>query len=111
MTAGPAVLDLDAVRESDRARVGGKAAALAALRRAGMPVPAGFVLCADASPEARDAVRAAYAALGGRVAVRSSGTAEDLADASFAGQYATVLDVGGETDVLAAVERCLASGS
>ena len=31
--------------------------------------------------------------LGGAVAVRSSGVAEDMADASFAGQYETVLDV------------------
>ncbi len=102
------MLDLDAVQASDRDRVGAKAAALAALRQAGLPVPPGFVLCADASGE-RGAVRQAYAALGGRVAVRSSGTAEDLQAASFAGQYDTVLDVAGEREVLAAVERCLAA--
>ena len=109
MTASPHVLDLDAVRPSDHERVGGKAAALAALRRAGLPVPPGFVLCADAGPAGREAVREAYAALGGRVAVRSSGTAEDLGSASFAGQYETVLDVAGEAAVLTAVERCLTS--
>jgi rifampicin phosphotransferase len=43
------------------------------------------------------------------VAVRSSGTAEDLADASFAGQHDTYLDVRGTDQVTAAVQRCWAS--
>ncbi len=52
-----------------------------------------------------------YAALGSRVpvAVRSSATAEDLADASFAGQQDSFLSVLGETAVLEAVLRCWAS--
>ena len=54
---------------------------------------------------------AAYAALGSgaRVAVRSSATAEDLANASFAGQHDTYLDVAGETAVLDKVRACWAS--
>lgn len=44
-----------------------------------------------------------------RVAVRSSATAEDLADASFAGQHETYLDITGEDDVVRAVRRCWAS--
>ena len=43
------------------------------------------------------------------VAVRSSATAEDLPDASFAGQQETYLNVRGATDLLAACTRCLAS--
>ncbi|MBI4260527.1 MAG: hypothetical protein HY658_08170 [Actinobacteria bacterium] len=43
------------------------------------------------------------------VAVRSSATAEDLAAASFAGQYRTFLDVRTEDEVLDAVRRCWAS--
>ena len=43
------------------------------------------------------------------VAVRSSGTAEDLAEASFAGLHDTYLDVCGLDAVLAAVRRCWAS--
>ncbi|RSM76869.1 hypothetical protein DL991_22445 [Amycolatopsis sp. WAC 01375] len=43
------------------------------------------------------------------VAVRSSSTAEDLPDASFAGQYDTFLDVQGSGEVLSAVRRCWAS--
>ncbi|MGY4856511.1 phosphoenolpyruvate synthase [Cryobacterium sp. AP23] len=43
------------------------------------------------------------------VAVRSSATAEDLPDASFAGQQETFLNVSGERDLLDACRRCYAS--
>ncbi len=43
------------------------------------------------------------------VAVRSSATAEDLPDASFAGQQETFLNVTGEKDLLIAVKKCVAS--
>jgi len=43
------------------------------------------------------------------VAVRSSATAEDLPDASFAGQQETFLNVRGEKDLLLAVKKCVAS--
>ncbi len=43
------------------------------------------------------------------VAVRSSATAEDLADASFAGQQATYLNILGDIPVLHAVLKCWAS--
>ena len=65
--------------------------------------------------EVSDAVRAeiadAYAALGENVAVavRSSATAEDLPEASFAGQQDTYLNVRGLEDLLVAVRECWAS--
>lgn len=43
------------------------------------------------------------------VAVRSSGTAEDLPDASFAGQQETFLNVSSEAELLDSVLRCFAS--
>jgi pyruvate,water dikinase len=43
------------------------------------------------------------------VAVRSSATAEDLPDASFAGQQETYLNVTGGADLLLAVKKCIAS--
>jgi len=43
------------------------------------------------------------------VAVRSSATAEDLPDASFAGQQETFLNIRGEENLLDAVRRCIAS--
>ncbi|HNS82421.1 MAG TPA: PEP/pyruvate-binding domain-containing protein, partial [Methanolinea sp.] len=43
------------------------------------------------------------------VAVRSSATAEDLPDASFAGQQETFLNVKGEKNLLLAMQKCWAS--
>lgn len=43
------------------------------------------------------------------VAVRSSATAEDLPDASFAGQQETFLNIRGDDDLLEAVQHCWAS--
>ncbi len=43
------------------------------------------------------------------VAVRSSATAEDLPDASFAGQQETYLNVRGSEDILQSIKRCFAS--
>ena len=43
------------------------------------------------------------------VAVRSSATAEDLADASFAGQYESYLNIHGKEELLSAVKKCYAS--
>ncbi|MCE8423114.1 MAG: phosphoenolpyruvate synthase [Candidatus Methanoperedens sp.] len=43
------------------------------------------------------------------VAVRSSATAEDLPDASFAGQQDTFLNIKGETNIIEAVKKCWAS--
>ncbi len=43
------------------------------------------------------------------VAVRSSATAEDLPDASFAGQQETYLNVVGAENVLTAIKKCFAS--
>jgi pyruvate,water dikinase len=43
------------------------------------------------------------------VAVRSSATAEDLPDASFAGQQETYLNISGEENVLHSAKKCIAS--
>src|SRR5512132_2721540 len=98
-----AVVWLSEIRDGDRGRVGAKAHSLAVLAREGLPVPDGFVLPAEA--DVSEAV-AAYARLGGEVAVRSSSTAEDLDESSFAGQYRTVLGVRGEEALRSAVRTC-----
>ena len=87
-----AIIRLDQVTRTDSARVGSKAANLGELRRASFPVPDGVVVTGDGEVD----VQAIAALLGqGQLAVRSSATAEDLSNASFAGQYETVLNVHG----------------
>ena len=72
-----------------------------------------FVAGAELPAPVADAIRQGYAALGDGdavyVAVRSSGTAEDLAGASFAGLHDTYLDVRGAADVIEAVKACWGS--
>src|SRR5438445_10886359 len=114
----PDILFFDAITDADAGRVGGKGLSLGRMAAAGLPVPPGFVVTTDAyrrlapsgigsDPAFADALAAAYQELGGGpVAVRSSATAEDAADPSFAGQQETILGVEGEAAVFAAVERC-----
>jgi phosphoenolpyruvate synthase/pyruvate phosphate dikinase len=71
---------------------------------------------ADLSPDIRHAIEQAYADLGRAertsdvpVAVRSSATAEDLPEASFAGQQETHLNIRGAVAVVKAVQRCWSS--
>jgi pyruvate,water dikinase len=72
------------------------------------------IMAASFPLELADEIRGAYQELcgGGEpldVAVRSSATAEDLPDASFAGQQETYLNVQGEASVLESCKRCFAS--
>jgi rifampicin phosphotransferase len=129
------VVFLDDAAAESVALAGTKAASLARLRGAGFPVPDGVVLTTAglaahlaALPEAADdelgsgitrsplpddvaaALAAALETYGeAPLAVRSSGVAEDLAGASFAGQYETVLGVRGRAAAVDAVRRCWAS--
>ncbi|OFW08241.1 MAG: phosphoenolpyruvate synthase, partial [Acidobacteria bacterium RIFCSPLOWO2_02_FULL_59_13] len=69
-----------------------------------------LVLGAEMSEHVSSAIVAAYEKLGSPlVAVRSSATAEDLPEASFAGQQSTYLNIAGAKDLLLAVKNCWAS--
>src|SRR5689334_6512901 len=108
----------DAVGRDDLPAVGGKGLSLALLTTAGLPVPPGFCLTTaahrrlrgrrlDEDPSLTAALAEAYRRLGGgAVAVRSSATAEDGAEFSFAGQQETILGVEGEQELRHAVEQC-----
>lgn len=104
----------------DIAEVGGKARNLMRLVALGCPVPAGFVLTTDAyrafatsnsiPADLASEIEAAYSSLGGgAVAVRSSATAEDLDNESFAGEQETILNVRGYADLLDAIRSVWAS--
>ncbi len=81
----------------------------AALEAASTHIRERFEASAMPEPMARE-IRDAYAALGaGPVAVRSSATAEDLPEMSFAGQQDTFLNVVGDAALLDAVVRCWSS--
>jgi len=143
------------VTKNDIAMVGGKGANLGEMTNAGIPVPPGFIVTAQAyfdfidkanlqgkiksllepvnvhdskqlqdialkvqelitdapmPEELAEKIAEAYDKMGkGLVAVRSSATAEDLPEASFAGQQATFLNVEGEKEVVKAVQDCWAS--
>lgn len=109
-----AVRRLSEVRTEDIGSVGGKAAGLGELIAAGARVPDGVVLTDAAARMTADErarlLRTVADELGdGRFAVRSSGVAEDAAEASYAGIYESVLDVSAD-GLAAAMDRSLASG-
>jgi len=69
-----------------------------------------LIIDAPMPPEIAREIEQAYVKMNkGLVAVRSSATAEDLPEASFAGQQATFLNIQGEKEVVNAVQGCWAS--
>lgn len=70
----------------------------------------GLILEAPFPEDLAQEIAKAYQGMGnGFVAVRSSATAEDLPEASFAGQQSTFLNIRGLPQVLRAVQACWAS--
>lgn len=103
----PTCIPLEAI--ADQA-VGGKAAGLARLIRYDFAVPRGFVILDASCGSLPEDLDAHYERIGaGKVAVRSSALGEDSSEASFAGQYDTVLNVEGKEALRAAIENCLRS--
>lgn len=96
--------DLDP-SESDLTKMGGKAASLARLSQANFPVPEGFVLLANQSQ-----LEESIEKIGGfPVAVRSSGSLEDLPNASFAGLYETFLFIRNFEELYVSISKCFDS--
>ena len=118
------------IGKDDLPRVGGKGLNLGKLTKAGFSVPQGFCVTTDAyrfsvqnlsdqnvnsvkgvmlAPELTEAILKAWKELHtDTVAVRSSATAEDLEEASFAGQQDTFLNVTSD-GILDALKACWAS--
>jgi pyruvate,water dikinase len=98
------------------------AAELAQIRNESVALEAGakrirkMIVRAQFPATLADAIKRSYQRLCERahmtdldVAVRSSATAEDLPDASFAGQQESFLNIRGEKNLLEAIRRCFAS--
>ena len=140
MNTVESVLPLRRVPADSGALIGAKALNLAALMRAGLPVPEGFCVTAEAyrahvstlrigkpqrdclaamrelisaselASETAKEIRAAFKRLRTPlIAVRSSGTAEDLPGHSFAGLYDTYLRATDADGCIQLVKRCWAS--
>ena len=100
----------------DVATFGGKAASLARAIGAALPVPGGFAVSwetvariAAGDEASTHLLNVAFHSCGERVAVRSSAVGEDSADASFAGQHATILNITSVNALLEAVRTIHAS--
>ena len=91
---------------------GSKAVGLGEAARGGLPLPAGVALSgalveavASGDEDAIAEVASAVGTLEGPLAVRSSAVDEDGADASFAGQHLTLLNVSSSEQVSSAVRE------
>jgi pyruvate,water dikinase len=108
-------IEANGLKQKITAALGDLAAGKATLAETGGAIRSLF-LKGEWPPETADAIRSAYAELCKRagkkeadVAVRSSATAEDLPDASFAGQQETYLNIRWPAALLDACRRCYAS--
>jgi len=105
------------LREAFNAEVaGGKAANLAKMMQAGLPVPNGFVVTIDAyklsnngtiSEQLAEEIHTAYHTLNATlVAARSSANMEDMIGSSMAGQYETCLNLSSYKELIAGIKTC-----
>jgi len=105
------IKDFSEVHTDDVSIVGGKGLSLGLMTQAGFLVPPGFVVAIQVSSaeSIAEEILAAFDALGvERVAVRSSAVAEDSADASWAGQFESYLNVDRD-GLLTAIQKCQSS--
>ncbi len=108
-------IEINGIKSAILSHLEGWRAGRASLADTGLAIRA-LVLSGRLPDDLTKQVRTAYARLAElagtpdpAVAVRSSATAEDLPDASFAGQHETFLNVRGEAALLDACLRCYAS--
>ncbi|MEO3931739.1 phosphoenolpyruvate synthase [Micrococcaceae bacterium Sec7.4] len=108
-------IDANGIEPAMRSRIQSYRAGDTSLRATGEAIRELF-LDSEFPADIAGSIRAHYRELGERagldrlsVAVRSSATAEDLPDASFAGQQETFLNIAGERELLDACRRCYAS--
>jgi rifampicin phosphotransferase len=99
------------ISKSDVAIAGGKGASLGEMIQAGIPVPDGFIITTDTynKPLDEKEIFTAFDKLETQyVAVRSSATAEDSSNTSWAGQLETYLNVT-KDNLIESIKKCWAS--
>ena len=108
-------LEANGIESAMRSRIQSYRSGETSLRATGEAIREMF-LDSEFPEDIAESIRSHYRELGERagldrlsVAVRSSATAEDLPDASFAGQQETFLNISGERELLDACRRCYAS--
>lgn len=105
-------VDANALHDPITQEIGRLDGGLANLTSVGSAIRS-LILQATFPPDLEDAIRQAYQDMreggAGSVAVRSSATAEDLPEASFAGQLETYLNIEGYEPLLEACKKCYAS--
>ena len=105
-------MEILTLEQIDDDSVGGKAWGLSRLLAMGLAVPPAFVIRnAEAASYPPGLDEAFHGLSCAKVAVRSSALGEDGAEASFAGQYDTVLNVEDETGLRQAIDQCVASAA
>jgi pyruvate,water dikinase len=106
------VSEILTLKQITDASSGGKAYGLSRLVAMGLDVPPAFVIRNARVNNFPENLQQSYLDLGGsRVAVRSSALGEDGEEASFAGQFDSVLNVEGETELHDAINHCVTSVS
>lgn len=110
-----AFVDANGLEAQIRSSIADYRGGRAALRETGEAIRE-LILEGQFPPDIAFSIREHYRALSARtgharaaVAVRSSATAEDLPEASFAGQQETFLNIAGERELLEACRKCYAS--
>lgn len=88
-------------------KVGQKAATLAYLKRAGYPIPRGWILPPGDDPQ--PLIESLHPDINHPLVVRSSAIGEDSETASSAGQYTTILNVIDQENLAAAILSCQTS--
>lgn len=88
-------------------KVGQKAATLADLKRAGYPIPRGWILPPGDDPQ--PLIESLHPDINHPLVVRSSAIGEDGETASSAGQYTTILNVVDQENLAAAILSCQTS--
>jgi len=99
------------INKNDTVVAGGKGASLGEMTQAGIPVPNGFIITTDAynKPLDEKEIFAAFDRLETQyVAVRSSATAEDSNNTSWAGQLETYLNIT-KDNLIESIKKCWAS--